>query len=371
MRSTASVTLGWASAFLAIVAMLLNSPALFFMATALIATILSSKVQAYLSVRGLKIQRNAPSEASQGEEVTIEFLVASQRKIKRPLVRLQDSIPNRLLRGLEKPAVPIAPAFGKPIRSSYVLVPPQRGVYHWKEVKVIGTDALGLANSEITYSLPDTELVVLPKPLPFDAKISFGAGAGSEDGTRTQRASSGTSVRSVREYVSGDPIRHIHWKSTAKRGTIMVKEFEMESDLRAGIIIQGFSPGIEPQLYEDLIGHALYLSDRLLWAGAQVWMVGLEEPEFQATNTSDRVLDVRRKLARLSPDHRVDWQREIQRGRSLAGIDRFFAFRFSDEQALDSILAQVNVESVWLVDESKQLSIPLGAVNTIAWRKPE
>jgi uncharacterized protein (DUF58 family) len=34
------------------------------------------------------------------------------------------------------------------------------------------------------------------------------------------------SFHAVREYASGDPQRHIHWKSTAKVGTLMVRQFE-------------------------------------------------------------------------------------------------------------------------------------------------
>jgi hypothetical protein len=37
-----------------------------------------------------------------------------------------------------------------------------------------------------------------------------------------------TSVRSVREFRTGDSLRHIHWASTAKTGKVLVREFDSE-----------------------------------------------------------------------------------------------------------------------------------------------
>ncbi|RII98410.1 DUF58 domain-containing protein, partial [Clavibacter michiganensis subsp. insidiosus] len=37
---------------------------------------------------------------------------------------------------------------------------------------------------------------------------------------------SDVSFQSLREYVPGDPVRHIHWRSTAKTGVHMVRRFE-------------------------------------------------------------------------------------------------------------------------------------------------
>src|SRR5690606_34015254 len=47
---------------------------------------------------------------------------------------------------------------------------------------------------------------------------------------------------SLREYRPGDPLRHIHWKSYAKIGKPIVKEFQDEFFVRHALILDTFSP---------------------------------------------------------------------------------------------------------------------------------
>ena len=41
----------------------------------------------------------------------------------------------------------------------------------------------------------------------------------------------------VREYVTGDPIKSIHWASTARRGRLMVKEFEQDPQAQVWLVL--------------------------------------------------------------------------------------------------------------------------------------
>ena len=53
----------------------------------------------------------------------------------------------------------------------------------------------------------------------------FAGGDGESVGTRIDRT--GSQVFGVREWRSGDPARHIHWRSTARRGQLVVVEYEI------------------------------------------------------------------------------------------------------------------------------------------------
>ncbi|MBI1757241.1 MAG: hypothetical protein HYR64_09065, partial [Fimbriimonas ginsengisoli] len=59
LRNVAGTALGVAALFLGIVAVLLNSEALFYMATAMVVLIAACRVQAWLSVLGLTVERVA------------------------------------------------------------------------------------------------------------------------------------------------------------------------------------------------------------------------------------------------------------------------------------------------------------------------
>lgn len=85
-------------------------------------------------------------------------------------------------------------------------------------------DPLGLFERVHTWTDP-IDLYVHPRTIPLD-----GATAGymrDIEGLPTRDLSSDdVSFHAMREYVPGDDMRHIHWRSTARTGTVMVRQFE-------------------------------------------------------------------------------------------------------------------------------------------------
>lgn len=303
MRRTGTLTLVISSFFLAIVASILGSPGLFYMATALIAFVIAAKAQAWFSVRGLRIQRTLTHAAQVGDTVTVTFIVTSGRRFSRPLVILKDQLPPRLRSALVTPALGIAPAYERPISTSYILRPTRRGNFRWNEVEVQGGDAMGLAQSKIKYVLSTKDqahLKVYPAPLAFEAPIAFGGAMGIDGGSRSTYARAGIDIRSIRSYVPGDPLRHIDWKATARTGNTMVKEFDSDTSLRAAIFIQdGLGTEIGNDRWstlESACGHAMFLAERLLLQGAHVYFPGLESASKPASGTLSARLDAIREL---------------------------------------------------------------------------
>jgi uncharacterized protein (DUF58 family) len=91
-------------------------------------------------------------------------------------------------------------------------------------VRSVRGDALGLVRREVRWTEP-VELFVHPRTVPLN-----GAAAGfmkDLEGRPTRELSaSDVSFHALREYVMGDDRRHVHWKSTARAGQLMVKQFE-------------------------------------------------------------------------------------------------------------------------------------------------
>ena len=59
------------------------------------------------------------------------------------------------------------------------------------------------------------------------------------------RAGHGTEVFGVRQYQPGDPLRRIHWRTTARRGELIVREFEPPGVQNLGIFLDPDPPGNE------------------------------------------------------------------------------------------------------------------------------
>jgi uncharacterized protein (DUF58 family) len=61
---------------------------------------------------------------------------------------------------------------------------------------------------------------------------------------------------SLREYRPGDPLRHIHWKSWAKLGKPVVKEFQDEFFIRHALILDTFTDEIMGEDFETAVSVA-------------------------------------------------------------------------------------------------------------------
>lgn len=306
LRSVAGVAVSTSAFFLATVAVMLNSPGLFYMSTALIATLAASRVQAWLAVRGLKFERVAPEKAQVGELVTVEMVVWSERRIRRPLVSVTDNLPSRLAVAERTASLPVAPAFDVPIRTQYRFRPLRRGRFKWSTVTVHGTDALGLVTMTKSYDVSPTEMLVVPTPIPLELDLPSASGWGSAETEMGQARGAGIEPRGVREYVPGDSIRYIHWRTSARVGQLLVKEFETGSHAAVGFVIQrsaGTDHGIGGNTtLERMCSNTAYLTERMLRNGSQVLFPTLEEGHRPSASPHERQQEILATLAGIEAD---------------------------------------------------------------------
>lgn len=313
-RSVVGLALGMSALFFAIVAILINTPILFYMGTALIATIAASRLQAWLSVRALRFKRQMPDSVKVGDWVTISIEVWSERKVRRPLITVNDALPARLIFSDKTISTPIAPAFDLPIRTQYRFRALKRGVYRWSGIEAVGTDALGLVVMSKVYETDTVELTVLPRPIPMNLELPVASGWGISEAESGQSRGAGLEPRGVREYASGDSLRHIHWSSTARRGQLLVKEFEAGSHTAASIVIQRttgseLGKGADTTL-ETMCGHAAYLAEHLMHQGALVQFPTLEDRPYR-TSGAERVNQIYELLAKIQADQEQTISSEI------------------------------------------------------------
>ncbi len=106
-----------------------------------------------------------------------------------------------------------------------VTVPPlARGVYRVRSARVVSSWPLGLWKARRALEAP-AELVVYPAPLAL--ATSRGAGGGVGELYDLLGAAQGFLQPSeLREYRPGDELRLVHWKASARRGALVIKEWE-------------------------------------------------------------------------------------------------------------------------------------------------
>jgi len=121
-------------------------------------------------------------------------------------------------------------------RLSYACFCPQRGSYKIGPLAVYFFDPFGILFLKKTYPVY-SQLYVTPKtfritrfPLLSKGVLPwFGIGAQKSSGDEDE-------FYGVREYKEGDPIKRIHWLSTARKNRLIVKQFQPQTFSRASII---------------------------------------------------------------------------------------------------------------------------------------
>ncbi|CAN5158445.1 DUF58 domain-containing protein [soil metagenome] len=127
-------------------------------------------------------------------------------------------------------------ARGNSAELRYELRPPRRGVFSIGPLGVDVTDAFGLASSSLTTGQPQP-IVVTPVVVALPA-TGLSTTAGDGESRLVQRRSSGDEDDTItREYRSGDAMRRVHWRATARHGDLMVRQEEQRSLPEARIIV--------------------------------------------------------------------------------------------------------------------------------------
>lgn len=99
-----------------------------------------------------------------------------------------------------------------------------RGIIQVGPVRTIRADPIGLVRRELVWT-ESTDLYVHPRTIAIPS-TSTGFVHDLEGSATRDLTNSDVSFHALREYQPGDERRYIHWKSTAKTGTYMVRQFE-------------------------------------------------------------------------------------------------------------------------------------------------
>lgn len=187
---------------------------------------------------GLTVSRSfRPQPVGVGHPAVVELTIANGGRRPTPQVEWRDYRPwagggigSRML-----PTLAPRGSSGATARLRYELIPPHRGEYPIGPLGARLADPFGLAKGEVAVGAVDW-LVVTPviRELP-DTGLAILASDGAS--LLVRRSIGGEDDLSTREYRTGDAMRRVHWRATAKHGDLMVRQEEPRSHAEARIIL--------------------------------------------------------------------------------------------------------------------------------------
>ncbi|MEV4316063.1 DUF58 domain-containing protein [Actinocrispum sp. NPDC049592] len=110
----------------------------------------------------------------------------------------------------------------------------------------------------------------------------------------------GTDLVSLREYVPGDDLRRLHWATSARTGTLMVREDADPARPHVAVILDA-SPDTDPEIFEEAVEVAASLLTAGMSAGHPVRLMSATTDIEVPTADPDQLLAA---LADLQPSDR-------------------------------------------------------------------
>lgn len=148
----------------------------------------------------------------------------------------------------------------------------RRGVVQVGPVTARRTDPLSLLHWNERWS-PASELLVLPRMVDVE---SLGLGAiRDQEGTPSDEISmSDLAFHALREYVPGDDLRHVHWRSSAKADTLQVRQYQDTRRSHLTVVIDDNRDSyVDPDDFETAVSVAASVAARAHRDGVDLSML--------------------------------------------------------------------------------------------------
>lgn len=175
-----------------------------------------------------------PSQVNLGDAIEGRIVLGQEGLLPAGVILLEDQVPHELG---NRPRFVVDRAemhWERDIR--YPLSGMVRGRFHTGPLTVRTTDPFGLVQLDRQFH-SRTEVLVTPRVVPLGPLRGIGGGGSTGEARPHRIGVVGQDDVLVREYQQGDDVRRIHWRSTARRGEMMVRREEQAWDPCASILI--------------------------------------------------------------------------------------------------------------------------------------
>jgi uncharacterized protein (DUF58 family) len=278
---------------------------LFLILASLIAIILMSGVLSSITLSGISMRLQLPEHIFAGQpvrtlvEVHNEKLTLPSFSLRVEAVRAKTSTHAAML---ETPVYfPYIPKHDR-VQQVVPVTFPRRGIYSQEAFRIVTRFPFGFLQKARRVDLR-SEALVYPSVEP--TRDFFEVLPGMQGALESLAKGRGQDLYALRDYQPRDSSRHVHWKASARLGSLMVREFTREDDCRVILVLDPHvSAGLTAKEADERFERAVTMCAALAWhfyernAVLQFRTAGFETPLVEA---DEIIFDILRHLATAKP----------------------------------------------------------------------
>jgi uncharacterized protein (DUF58 family) len=248
------------------------------------------------SLVGLTVKRRPIQPVSAGDELAVEIEIHNQTQQPVNLLQVEDILPFVLGKPVKKAIETILPK--DHFRWVYYQPTQRRGVYRWQTVELVSGAPLGLFWCRRQRESAATA-IVYPSVIPMTYCPLVDEMGQEESHTshlrgRPQQTETTGLVRSLRPYRLGDPIRLVHWRTSARYGELRVRELEIVTSGQEIIIALDSAAKWETENFEQAViaAASLYFYAQRQNMQVQLWtaFTGLVKGDASGKPSGQRIV---------------------------------------------------------------------------------
>lgn len=261
---------------------------LLYVSVLLTVVLVASVATLYLVRRTEKVARSFdPDIAGVGDEVGVRLRV----QIRSPLPSAQGRWSDALPVGVEGDAAGVFPQTGsgmwtgsRAVTLDYAVRVHRRGIRQIGPVSVVSTDPFGFARRRHSIGRA-LSLTVTPAIVDLSPLAELPGEAGGSMHSATDQLGEGSDNLVPRHYIPGDSMRRIHWRASAHRDELMVRQEEQETTPEATVVLDRArarwhaeadrAPGADPG-FETAVSACVSVAARLVHEGYTVGVLDVD-----------------------------------------------------------------------------------------------
>ncbi|WP_050180041.1 DUF58 domain-containing protein [Domibacillus robiginosus] len=208
------------------------------------------------------------------EQVRIQITLLRKNRFPLFYIVAEEMIENSPLLSEQQRKRALVPGFKKEFTFDYEISRMPRGEHHFTGIRVKTGDLFGFIEKEKQIPI-ENKIVVYPsfeelQYRPLSGSAAYGSAARARRGYQNEDMSMSVGIRS---YQPGDRLSLINWKATAKRNSLMTKEFEQHQSHNI-MIVMDCTPSAQ---FETVVSFTASAIKGIIPSGAQVGLLTADD----------------------------------------------------------------------------------------------